>query len=120
MSTKSFRTIDFLEHILLAIERIEKYTLDKDESAFLLDEQLQDAVIRNIEVLGEAANNIKKSDPIFTDRHPEVPWLVMVAMRNRVSHGYFSIDLEIIWNTIRSDLPSVKDKIQVLLTNLRA
>jgi uncharacterized protein with HEPN domain len=120
MSIKSFRTIDFLEHILLAIERIEKYTLDKDESAFLLDEQLQDAVIRNIEVLGEAANNIKKSDPIFTDNHPEVPWLVMVAMRNRVSHAYFSIDLEIIWNTIRSDLPSVKNRIQVLLTNLRA
>lgn len=119
MSIKSFRTIDFLEHIFLALERIQRYTLDKDASAFVLDEQLQDAVIRNIEVLGEAANNIRKSDPLFTDSHPEVPWLVMIAMRNRVSHAYFSIDLEIIWNTIRNDLPSVKDKVQVLLTNLR-
>jgi uncharacterized protein with HEPN domain len=57
-------------------------------------------------------------NPLFTDRHPEVPWLFMVAMRNRGSHAYFSVDLEIIWNTIRSDLPSVKNKIQVLLTNL--
>jgi uncharacterized protein with HEPN domain len=48
--------------------------------------------------------------PFLTDSHPEAPWLVMVAMRNRVSHAYFSIDLEIIWNTIRSDLQSVLDK----------
>jgi uncharacterized protein with HEPN domain len=91
MNEKGFRVYDFLEHILKAIERIERYTLDKDVTMFLQDEQLQDAVIRNIEILGEAANNIKKCDPELTDNDPEVPWLVMVAMRNRVSDAYFRL-----------------------------
>jgi uncharacterized protein with HEPN domain len=60
MSKKDLRVNDYLDHILQAIERIERYTLGKDEAAFLQDEQLQDAVIRNIEILGEAANNVKK------------------------------------------------------------
>ncbi len=119
MSIKSFRVCDFLEHILKAIERIERYTSDKDVVAFLQDEQLQDAVIRNIEILGEAANNIRISDPQLTDNHPEVPWLVIVAMRNSVSHAYFSVDLDIVWTTIRNDLPGMKQKIQALLTSLR-
>lgn len=118
MTKRSLRASDFLEHILTAIERIERYTLEKDIAAFVQNEQLQDAVIRNIEILGEAANNIKKIDPKLTNDHPEVPWLVMVAMRNRVSHAYFSIDLEIVWATIRNDLPVIKKKIQALMKRL--
>lgn len=68
-------------------------------------------MIRNIEILGEAANNVKKVDPVLADSHPEVPWLVMVAMRNRVSHAYFSVDQEIVWKTIRNDLPGMKEQI---------
>jgi uncharacterized protein with HEPN domain len=119
MSKKGLRVNDYLDHIVRAIERIERYTLGKDEAAFLQDEQLQDAVIRNIEILGEAANNIKKAVPLLTDRHPEVPWLVMVAMRNRVSHAYFSVDHEIVWATIRNDLPAMKQQILALVRGLQ-
>jgi uncharacterized protein with HEPN domain len=119
MSKKGLRVNDYLDHILQAIERIERYTVGKDEAAFLQDEQLQDAVIRNIEILGEAANNIKKTDPLLTDKHPEVPWLVMVAMRNRVSHAYFSVDHEIVWTTIRNDLPVMKQQILALVKGLQ-
>jgi uncharacterized protein with HEPN domain len=119
MSKKDLRVNDFLDHILQAIERIERYTLGKDEAAFLQDEQLQDAVIRNIEILGEAANNVKKADPLLTDSHSEVPWLVMVAMRNRVSHAYFSVDQEIVWATIRNDLPRMKQQILALIKALK-
>jgi uncharacterized protein with HEPN domain len=113
------RVNDYLDHIVQAIERIERYTLGKGQAAFLQDEQLQDAVIRNIEILGEAANNIKKADPLLTDHHPEVPWLVMVAMRNRVSHAYFSVDQEIVWATIRNDLPVMKQQILALIKGLQ-
>jgi uncharacterized protein with HEPN domain len=119
MSKKGLRVNDYLGHILQAIERIERYTLGKDEATFLQNEQLQDAVIRNIEILGEAANNIKKTDPLLTDNHPEVPWLVMVAMRNRVSHAYFSVDHEIVWTTIRNDLPGMKQQILSLVKGLQ-
>jgi uncharacterized protein with HEPN domain len=119
MSKKDLRVNDYLDHILQAIERIERYTLGKNEAAFLQDEQLQDAVIRNIEILGEAANNVKKADPLLTDSHPEVPWLVMVAMRNRVSHAYFSVDHEIVWTTICNDLPGMKQQILALIKALK-
>ena len=119
MSKKGLRVNDYLEHILQAIDRIERYTFGKDQAAFLQDEQLQDAVIRNIEILGEAANNVKKADPLLADSHPEVPWLVMVAMRNRVSHAYFSIDQEIVWTTIRNDLPGMKRQILELIKSLQ-
>jgi uncharacterized protein with HEPN domain len=76
-------------------------------------------VIRNIEILGEAANNIKKTDPLLADNHPEVPWLVMVAMRNRVSHAYFSVDHEVVWTTIRNDLPVMKQQILALVKGLQ-
>jgi uncharacterized protein with HEPN domain len=119
MSTKDLRVNDYLDHILQAIERIERYTSGKNEAAFLQDEQLQDAVIRNIEILGEAANNVKKADPLLTDSHPEVPWLVMVAMRNRVSHAYFSVDHEIVWTTICNDLPGMKQQTLALIKALK-
>ncbi len=120
MSDKGLRVNDYLQHMLQAVARIERYTQGMDQAAFLQDEQLQDAVIRNIEVLGEAANNIKRADPQLVDQHPEVPWLVMVAMRNRVSHAYFSVDLEIVWTTICNDLPGVKLQIQALVDGLQA
>lgn len=83
-----------------------------DEAAFLNSELVQDAVIRNIEILGEASNNILRVAPEFAARHGDVPWQVMYTMRNRVSHGYDKVDLEIVWKTIRSDLPGLYSQIQ--------
>lgn len=111
---KSLRVPDYLGHILEAIERIEEYVSDMDETAFLTSKLVQDAVIRNIEIIGEASNNILRADPAFAARHDDIPWQVMYAMRNRVSHGYDEVDFEIIWKTIHRELPGLYAQIRKL------
>jgi uncharacterized protein with HEPN domain len=113
---KALRAQDYLAHILRAIERIARYTAGMDESVFLRDEQVQDAVLRNIEVIGEASNNILRVAPDFAAMHDDIPWLVMYTMRNRVSHGYDRVDLEIVWKTIQGDLPKLYRQVQALAT----
>ena len=110
--TKALRVPDYLSHILRAIERIGRYTTGMDEAGFLNSELVQDAVIRNIEIIGEASNNILRVAPEFAAQHDDVPWQVMYTMRNRVSHGYDKVDLEIVWKTIQSDLPGLYSQIQ--------
>jgi uncharacterized protein with HEPN domain len=83
-----------------------------DEIGFLNSELVQDAVIRNIEIIGEASNNIQRVAPEFAARHDEIPWRVMYTMRNRVSHGYNSVDWEIVWKTIHRDLPGLYQQVQ--------
>jgi len=109
--TKALRVTDYLRHILNAIERIDRYTTDMNEAGFLANELVQDAVIRNIEIIGEAANNIQRVDAAFAAHHDEIPWAVMYTMRNRVSHGYDQIDFEIVWRTVRSDLTALHAQI---------
>jgi uncharacterized protein with HEPN domain len=104
---KALRVPDYLGHILTAIERIERHTSQVDLVGFLESELIQDAVIRNLEVIGEAANNIMTVDAAFAAAHPEIPWQVMYAMRNRLSHGYDKVDFEIVWKTICNDLPDL-------------
>lgn len=104
---------DYLGHILAAIERIERHTSDVDELGFLNSELIQDAVIRNIEIIGEASNNIQRVDPVFAAQHAEIPWQVMYAMRNRVSHGYDKVDFEMVWKTICNDMPELYKLVKV-------
>lgn len=116
--TKVLRIPDYLGHILGAIERIERYTADMDEVGFLSSELVQDAVIRNIEIIGEASNNIQRGAPEFAAQHDDIPWQVMYTMRNRVSHGYDKVDLEVVWRTIQGDLPLLYSRIQILLASV--
>ena len=102
------RLIDYLEHMLQAIERIARYTEHLDEVGFLQNELIQDAVIRNLEILGEASNNIQKHCPEFAAQHPELPLSFAYQMRNAVAHGYFNVDFEIVWKTIQADLPGLE------------
>ena len=112
------RIRNYLAHILSAIERIERYTAELNEAAFLDDDLVQDAVIRNIEIIGEASNKILRADQEFAERHSNIPWQVMYTMRNRVSHGYDTIDLEIVWQTIQRDLPGLGAQIQRALADI--
>jgi len=105
MSDPRSRLHDYLDHILVAIERIERYTEEVDEVAFLQNELIQDAVIRNLEIVGEASNNIEKGFPNFVVANPEIPLSFAYQMRNVVAHGYFKVDLEVVWKTIQTDLP---------------
>ena len=98
------RLADYLGHILQAIERIDRYTEDLGEVAFLEDEMAQDAVIRNFEIIGEASHNIEARFPEFAQAHPELPLAFSYQMRNAVAHGSFKVDLEIVWKTLRTDL----------------
>jgi uncharacterized protein with HEPN domain len=109
------RIPDYLGHIVEAIERIHQYVSDMDEVAFLEDRKTQDAVIRNFEIIGEAARNIERHHAQFAAAHPEVPWSVIYTMRNRVAHGYFKVDLEIVWQTIHTDLNELHALIRKLL-----
>ena len=103
---------DYLGHILEAIERIEEYVSDMDEMAFLDSKLVQDAVCRNIEIIGEASNNILRVEPSFAAQHDHIPWQVMYAMRNRLSHGYDQVDFEMVWRTICNDLPHLYKLVQ--------
>jgi uncharacterized protein with HEPN domain len=107
MTREQLRITDYLGHILEAIARIAEYTEDIDEVAFLDSKMIQDAVLRNIEIIGEAARNIERTAPDFAARHSEVPWSIIYTMRNRIAHGYFKVDLEIVWRTIQRDLPEL-------------
>lgn len=106
------RLTDYLSHIIEAIERIEEYVLDMDEISFLNNKLVQDAVIRNFEVIGESSNNIEKRFPEFSAAHPELPLSSAYQLRNAVAHGYFKVDFEILWKTIERELPELHQKIQ--------
>jgi uncharacterized protein with HEPN domain len=105
------RVKDYLDHILEAIERINRYVGNMDEEEFLGDEKTQDAAIRNFEIIGEASRNIERYHPDFAASHPEVPWGIAYEMRNALAHGYFLVDVEIVWKTIHSDLPGMTAQI---------
>lgn len=114
------RVEDYVEHIAQAIERAIQYVepFDKVE-AFEQNPQVQDAVIRNIEIIGEAASQIQRQAPEFVTAHPELPWVEMRGMRNKVIHNYFDVSLRVVWNTIKHDLPRLKQQIDALLTDYR-
>jgi uncharacterized protein with HEPN domain len=115
MTRDSQRVADYLGHIAKAIERIQRYSDDMDEVAFLKSDLTQDAVIRNFEVIGEASRNITRHYPDFAAAHPELPLGVAYEMRNALAHGYFKIDMEIIWKTIHSELPDLHEVVSELI-----
>lgn len=108
------RIADYLRHIIEAIENIQTYTAGMDLSAFMADKKTQDAVIRNLEVIGEACNNVAKNHPAFASTHSSVPWGFAYEMRNALSHGYFAVDLAIVWKTIQNDLPGLQTQVASL------
>jgi uncharacterized protein with HEPN domain len=96
---------------LEVIEKIEKYA-SAEESTFFNEELIQVWIIHYIQVIGEAANHLSIE---IRERHNEIPWARIVAMRNVMVHHYFGIDLKEVWNTVCIDLPDLKAKMQELL-----
>ncbi|RDU97357.1 HepT-like ribonuclease domain-containing protein [Trinickia dinghuensis] len=118
MSRDQGRLADYLDHILEAIRRIGRYTAKMDEAAFVGNDMVQDAVIRNIEIIGEASNNIEKHYPEFAASHPDLPLASAYQMRNAVAHGYSKVDLQIVWRTVQKDLPGLFQQVQALIDSL--
>lgn len=112
MSRDPQRLADWLAHIVEAIDRIDRYTQGMDEPSFLNNALVQDAVIRNLEIIGEASNNIDKHFPDFATAHPQLPLAYAYQMRNAVAHGDFKVDFAIVWNPIQGDLPGLRSQIQ--------
>ncbi len=102
----------YLADIENALGKIETYTRDLSFANFAANQQVIDAVVRNFEVIGEAARNIPSK---VTLSHPEIPWEKMIGMRNKVIHEYFGVDEEIIWKTIQEDLPKFRKQIAKIL-----
>jgi len=101
----------YLGHILDAIDKVNVYTTE-GRDAFMADGKTQDAVVRNLEIVGEATKRL--SDEIRA-RHPDIPWKKAAALRDVLSHDYMGIDLTILWNVIESHLPDLRKSVQVLL-----
>ena len=109
------RAEDYLQHIQAALARIRKYTEELDLVGFINNELVQDAVIRNLEIIGEAARNIEKNHPEFARQHPQLPLAQAYAARNWLSHGYFKVNLEVVWQTIGIDLPDLETQVLQIL-----
>lgn len=88
-----------------------------DATALAGNEMVQDAIVRNLEIIGEAASRIVNDDPAFIVAHPDLPWAAMRGMRNKMIHEYFNVDWEIVWRTIRLDLPVLTDRVTALLAD---
>ena len=101
-----------LRHILDAAERISAYLKGADQGSFLANRMLQDAVIRNLEIIGEACVNLS---PELLDANADVPWHKASAIRNRLVHGYFDVDLRVVWQTAKDSVPPFVLQIAALL-----
>lgn len=118
MSTgQPLRHNDYLDHMLEAISLIRSYADGFSKEDFLADKRTQQAVILNIVVIGEAATKLAEEYPEFVARYPEVQWKSMRGMRNRMAHGYFDINLDIVWDTIQQSIPVLASQLQQIRQN---
>ncbi len=102
----------FLEDILTSMNRIAEYIKGLDFNEFKSDYKTVDAVIRNFEIIGEASKNLPEE---LKKKYPEIPWNEMYLMRNRISHEYFGVDYEILWDVASNYLPENKSQIEEIL-----
>jgi uncharacterized protein with HEPN domain len=113
MSKRDCRLL--LEDILESCEKILSYTEGFTLNTFMNDEKTIDAVVRNFEIIGEAANRLPES---FCNNNPEIPWHQLIGMRNRLIHAYFGIDYEIVWNVIINDIPFFTKQIKIIINKI--
>jgi uncharacterized protein with HEPN domain len=102
---------DFLADILEAAERILSYTTDLDYDDFLGDTKTQDAVIRNLEIIGEA---VKRISPALRKEHAELPWQSMAGLRDRLIHDYFGVNVDIVWEIISRELEGLIESLKAI------
>ena len=103
----------YLEHILLAIEKIEEYLHGKSRADFLSDSMLSDAVIRQIEIIGEASKLVSSKTK---KKSQELPWKDIAGMRDKLIHAYFGVDNDSVWKTVKEDVPVLKKVVSEILS----
>lgn len=102
----------YLESMREAIARIRRYLGRKRRAAFMAEPLLQDALIRNLEVIGEAAGRVSRE---LAARHPAIPWRDIAGMRHRLIHGYLKVNLATVWQALERDLPKLERQLDELL-----
>ena len=102
----------YLKHILDAIAAIEQYTKDVSSEEFQENMLIRDGVIRQIEIIGEAVKNLSND---FRKLHPEVPWKNIAGMRDKLIHQYFGVDLDLVLETVKDNLPELKEQVVEML-----
>ena len=106
----------FISHILDCIEKVEQYLKGRSKEDFLNSSQLQDAVVRRVEIIGEAATHIPEG---IQEEYPKVKWKEAQGMRNILIHEYFGVDLDLTWEVTKKDLPRLKEQMISLKEDLR-
>ena len=107
----NLRDEDYLRHVLDAISAIESYVKD-GEAVFRADRKTRDAVVRNLEIIGEAVSKLSAD---LRTKNADVPWVKIAGMRNRLIHGYLTVDQDVVWSTVAQVLPGFKQRIEDLL-----
>jgi len=102
----------YLDHILESFAKVVQYLEDVSYEAYLIDEEKQDAIIRKIEVAGEATKRLSNS---FREKHPDIPWRAIAGMRDKLIHDYFDVDLETVWETGVNDIPRLIPAIEAIV-----
>ena len=102
----------FLKHILESIAEIKNHIKGISEDKFFNDIKTQDAVIRRIEIIGEAVKNLPEN---FKEKYPKIEWREIAGMRDKLIHGYFGVDVNTVWDTIKNDIPGLGKQISKLL-----
>lgn len=105
----------YLEDMIDAINRIEEYTKGMSYEAFVKDRKTVDAVVRNFEIVGEAAKNVPEK---IRKEFPNVPWKEMSGMRDKLIHAYFGVKLDVLWKTVNERLPAVRPLVEEALTKV--
>lgn len=114
---KPTRVRDYLGHMRQAAQEACDFVAGMTPEAFKADLRTQKAVEMNLVVIGEAASRLLDQHPEFAQGHPELPWREMRGMRNRMAHGYFEIDLDVVWSTVQTALPALLARLDALPTD---
>lgn len=105
----------YLRHILDSIAQIEVYVGDMRFDIFMKTRLVQDGVIRQFEIIGEATKNLSED---FRGSHPDLPWKDMAGMRDKLIHQYFGVDMLAVWDSVEKDLPPLKEKLIAILRDI--
>jgi len=108
--------LDYLDDILESVEKIRRFTQGMSYDEFIDDPKTVDAVLRNFEVIGEATKNVPDD---IRKEHADVPWSEMAGMRDKLIHGYATVELQIIWETVQKEIPALRTQIESVRDELK-
>lgn len=108
----SYEPLDFLKHILKEVEYLHAKSSELTASEFMTDETLQRAFIRSLEIIGEATKRVPQE---YRDAHPQIEWRSMAGMRDRLIHGYFGVDMQLVWEVVAFRIPELRSRLLPLL-----